>query len=66
MIAVLHDLSPALEFADEIAVINGGEIKLFSSADRLINSNILETAFGVETVRTEHCGSYLYNFVKKT
>ena len=65
VVAVLHDLSLALEFADEISLIHGGEIKQYSSAEEIICSNTLESAFGVRVIQTEHEGSFLYNFVKQ-
>lgn len=65
VVAVLHDLSLALEFADEISLIHGGKIAQYSSAEEIICSNTLESAFGVRVIRTECDGSFLYNFVKQ-
>ena len=65
VVAVLHDLSLALEFADEISLIHGGKIAQYSSAEEIICSNVLESAFGVRVIRTECDGSFLYNFVKQ-
>ena len=64
VVAVLHDLSLALEFADEIAVIHGGNITQYSSPRELLKSGALQEAFGVRIVCTETDGGNTYGFIK--
>lgn len=64
VIAVLHDLSLAMEFAHEIILLSDGEIKLKETPDKLFDSGLIETAFGVSVTRTETNDGWTYIFGK--
>ena len=64
IIAVLHDLHLALEYADEIAVMHDRRIRLFSSADEVLDSGIIREVFGVNIISAESDGHRLYHFAR--
>ena len=64
IIAVLHDLHLALEYADEIAVMHDRRIQLFSSADEVLDSGIIREVFGVNVISAESDGHRLYHFAR--
>jgi iron complex transport system ATP-binding protein len=48
IIAVLHDLPMALEYADKIAVMKNGRILIIATPQAVLESGCLETALGVK------------------
>ncbi len=48
VIAVLHDLSLALRYCDEILVLEGGKLRAFASPKDLSSSGVLEDVFQVQ------------------
>lgn len=65
VIAVLHDLPLAMNYADEIAVIGDGTIKLKSSPIDILRSGIIPKTFGVNITCPENGDGYLYDLTKK-
>ena len=59
---VLHDLTLALEFADEIVVMQGGKTLLSSSSEGVYNSGIINDVFGVNLRRIKEDNSVAYRF----
>ena len=56
---VLHDLALALEFADEVLLLSGGEIAFHGAPEALYRSGVLERAFGVRARRLDD-GKFLF------
>ena len=65
VIAVLHDLPLAMNYADEVAIIGDGTVKMKASPDEILRSGIIKTIFGVSIARTENSNGYLYYIEKK-
>lgn len=49
IIAVLHDIPTALHFADEILVINNGEVVFNGLPEKAVESGVINNVFGVKT-----------------
>lgn len=62
VVAVLHDLSLAMEFSDEIAVIHDGELVIKASPDEIFDSGIIKTAFSVSAKKIETDSGFCYHF----
>lgn len=45
VIAVLHDLSLALRYCDELLVLKDGSVQAFDTLDRILSSDVLEDVF---------------------
>ena len=56
VVAVLHDLSLALRYCDQIAVLDGGSFCAFDSPENLLSSGVLEQVFGVRCFPVEADG----------
>lgn len=61
LIAVLHDLPLAMNYADDIAVLADGTIKIKASPCEILRSGIIPTTFGIGVSRTENGYGYLYD-----
>lgn len=57
---VLHDLGCALEFADQIAVMEGGGIVAKGTAQEVFESRALDRVFGISLQRHEIQGKWHY------
>lgn len=62
---VLHDLTLALEFADEIVIMQDGKTLLSGSSESLYNSGIINDVFGVNLRRFMEDDSVAYRFDRK-
>lgn len=62
VIAVLHDLSLAMEFSDEIAVLCDGKIIIKASPDEIFDSEILQKTFEVSVSKIETADGFIYHF----
>lgn len=62
IIAVLHDVSLALRYADLIAVLDAGEIKAFGKPEEVVTSRMLSDIYGVEA-RIERCSQHRIHMV---
>lgn len=65
VIAVLHDIAHALEFADDIAVMNGGKIEMMGDKNAVLNSGIIERIFNVSIRKICIDGTYMYHIIPK-
>ena len=63
VVAVLHDLTLAMEFADEIIVLDHGRLAAQESPDELFETGILRDVFGVNLMRNRVGRSNAYFFV---
>ncbi len=62
VVAVLHDLSLAMEYADEIAVVNNGKLIMKATPHEVFSSGILQKTFEVSVSRTETAAGFTYHF----
>ena len=62
IVTVLHDLPLAFTFSDRIIVMNEGKTVADSAPDRLYNSNIIKSVFGITLDFNEAEKSYSYRF----
>ncbi len=60
VVAVLHDLSLALKYADEITVLQNGEIKTRGTPSDIAQSGYIESVFGVK-----YTGKSSFEFIEK-
>jgi iron complex transport system ATP-binding protein len=59
--AVLHDLSLAFHFADNLIVLEKGKVRMQGSAQEVYESGIVREVFGVELIKANLAdGSYIY------
>ena len=65
VVAVLHDLSLAMEYADELAVISNGSVRIQASSSLRLCSDMIGTVFGVDVIQTEADGRRFWRFIKK-
>ncbi len=65
VIAVLHDLSLALQFCDEIVVMDKGEICAAAAPEELARRGVLDRVFHMECVPLVYEGKTEYIFRKK-
>lgn len=62
VIIVLHDLNLALRWADEVVVMDKGEIVGFGGPTDAITSDIIAQVYGVQ-IRVEHCSIGFPNLI---
>lgn len=62
VLMVLHDLALAFAYSDYVALIHGGELRAFGSADEVFQSGTVEAAFGVRAARLPIDGKERYIF----
>lgn len=53
---VIHDLTKAVEIADNILVLDGGRAVFFGSAEACVESGVIESTFGVKRTSYEKNG----------
>lgn len=53
VVMVLHDLSQALQVADEVVVLNNGQMLIHGNPEEVLQSGSIEEAFGIEMVQVE-------------
>ena len=61
-IIVLHDLSLAVQYCDEVVVMVGGKVHSQGRAQEILQPPILEEVFGVPFVKFEHAGRLYINY----
>ena len=44
---VLHDLNEAMELADDVAILQNGELRFFGDAQACLDAHVLEDCFHV-------------------
>jgi iron complex transport system ATP-binding protein len=54
VMAVLHDLNLAAQYADRIAVLSGGQLVADGPADETLTADIIEQAFDIQVIVTAH------------
>ncbi len=60
VVLVLHDLSMALKYADHLAVLVDGTLLIEGDAETVFHSKTLDTAFGVQVLRTSSADGWQY------
>ena len=60
VVAVLHDLTLAMQFADEIIVIDDGHLVAKDAPEKLFHSDIITRIFGVTVGRSLTENGYVY------
>lgn len=63
IITVMHDLPMAFDFSSEITVINGGNIAMRSTPEKICASSIVESVFGVSLKRSGDGKNYYYEWI---
>ena len=64
IVMVIHDLIHALEYSDEIVVMDKGKIVMIGSPDEVFNSDIINKIFKVRINRFETEKGYAYSYEK--
>ena len=59
-VVVLHDLALALEYADDVLLMQNGRLIAQGSPDEIYRSGALANVFGIDAVRLEN-GKYLFS-----
>lgn len=59
VLAVMHDLTAAMEIADNIVIIDGGEVVFSADREKAKNSGIIEEIFGVKRYDTPEKTFYI-------
>lgn len=62
VVAVLHDLSLALSFCDELCVMDGGRILAQGAPGDIVKAGVLDRVFGIRCQALEHEGETDYLF----
>ncbi len=62
VVAVMHDIAMALEFADEIIVMNNGRSEAQGSPEEICKSGAIERIFGVKVEKLSE--RYIYRYKK--
>jgi len=65
VIAVLHHVSLALEYADNVIVMNEGRIAFSGAKEDAVSSGVLEQIYGIEINTVEIDGKAEYHITKK-
>lgn len=65
VVLVLHDLTLALETADQLAVLNGGQIAALGNPDAVFASGCLEQVFGVSVSRFRAAEGWRYYYERR-
>ena len=53
VISVMHDISDAVAYADNILLLDGGRVAFFGTVSEILDTNILETTMNVERYTLE-------------
>ncbi len=48
VLVAIHDISDAIELADDIAILDGGKTVFYGKKDELLNTDIIEKCFGTK------------------
>ncbi len=62
VVAVLHDLELALQFADEVILMSAGKIVSAGTPDETVESGKIQTVFGVKCKRIIQDGAQFFSF----
>lgn len=54
VLTVMHDLSAAVNTADEIAILDGGSLAFFGTTEECLDSHAIERAFSVKAYRADN------------
>ena len=65
VVAVLHDLSLALQYCDELILLEKGELRAAAPPKALADSGLLDRVFHIRCVPLEYEGKTEYVFHKK-
>ena len=60
VITVMHDMPMALEYADDIVLINGGKVIFTGGAAELLKTDCINTVFGVNFLSADIGGKRRY------
>ena len=60
IVAVLHDISLAMQYSDQIVIISDGKIVIADTPENIYHSGIISKIFGVELKRTSGKDGYVY------
>lgn len=58
VVAVLHDLNLAAQYATKILILRDGKVYAFDEPARVFNSELIEKVFGIEVYITKHLKDY--------
>lgn len=64
-LVILHDLTLAVEYADDLVVLDGGQVLFSGAKEDCLRSGILEKTFGVECYKIEAHGKEKRFFMAK-
>lgn len=53
VVVVLHDLNLAMRFCDRVVLLNSGELLADGQPEKVLNAEVLERVYGIETKFTE-------------
>ena len=56
VISVMHDLSAAIKYADNVMLIDGGTVAFFGRTEELISTDLIEKTFFVKRFTADDCG----------
>lgn len=62
VVVVLHDLSLAVQYCDEVIVMSGGTVRVQGPTREVMQAELLEEIFGVPFVKFEHEGRVYINY----
>ena len=62
ILAVLHDLTLAMEYADLVAVVHEGRVIRMAPPEEILNANILQTVFSVKITKIEDGEHHAYRY----
>ena len=62
VIVVLHDLSLAVQYCDNVVVMVNGRVLIQGNTQEVMQTDLLEEIFGVPFVRFEHKGRVYINY----
>ena len=65
VVAVLHDLSLALQYCDELILMEKGELRAFAAPKELAAGGLLDRVFNIRCIPLEYEGKTEYVFHKK-
>ena len=62
VVVVLHDLSLAVQYCDEVVVMTDGTVRVQGPTREIMQAELLEEIFGVPFVKFEHEGRVYINY----
>lgn len=66
VVLVLHDLAMALEWADQLVILSGGQVVCQGAPEAVFTSGILPQIFGVSVQRTQMAEGWKYFYQRHT